>query len=103
VRFGGPALMPLLSTAARTALAAGLAGGLSWWALGAYADPAPPGLPGALLRLVVGGSVYGAAALVAIRLLDDGPIRELLGDLTSRASRVLGRLRGPGRGNGSPS
>jgi putative peptidoglycan lipid II flippase len=76
---GGPALAPLLASAARGLLIAGLAG--------AAAIPflhGGPGLAGALLDLARGGAVYGAVALGLVFLFGDEPLRDSVRRLTRR-------------------
>lgn len=82
-RTGSPALPALLGTGARAALVALLAAGPTGLLLGALGER----LPWAFGRLLVGGALYAALAVVALRWLGDPPLR-------AGIERLWGRIRG---------
>jgi putative peptidoglycan lipid II flippase len=91
LRFGGPDLLPLLSTGLR-----GLAGS---GAASLAAVQVQSGLPGSgFSDLVLGGAAFGVVALAAGWGLGDAATREAL---RSGFSRVKRRLSGPGGRDGS--
>ena len=89
VRFGGPRLRPLLSTALRTGLAAGLAGFCVGWV------PAIdlPVLGPVWGRLLVGGGLFALLSLTGILVVGDEAMKDALATLTrgrlgTRAAKI---------------
>jgi putative peptidoglycan lipid II flippase len=78
LRFGGPDLLPVVSTALRTGMAATVAGAC------ALALPAIdlPVLGAAWGRLLVGGSLFAVASLAGILVVGDEAMRDALATLT---------------------
>jgi putative peptidoglycan lipid II flippase len=83
----GPPLWPVVTTGLRAAVGAALAGIATVGALNALPLPPPGSAVTALLRLAAGGVVYAAAALVAVQLLGDAPMRSMLRHMLHRLRR----------------
>lgn len=90
LRFGGPALLPLLDSALRAAVVAAVAAlaarQVQW---GGFSKSE------ALLDLAVGGGVFAALALAGVFTVGDAPTRAAV---RQHLARVAVRLRGGGRG-----
>ncbi len=78
LRFGGPAVAPLIATLARSLAIAGVAGALSL-ALPAFDLPM---LGAAWGRLLSAGLLYGLAAIAGAMLLGDDPMKAAVATLT---------------------
>lgn len=75
---GGPPLWPVVTTGLRALAGAALAGVVTAGALNALPLPPPASAAAALLSLAVGGAIYAAAALAAVQLFGDPPMRAML-------------------------
>jgi putative peptidoglycan lipid II flippase len=85
IRFGGPALLPLLTTALRALVVGGIAGGAGWlvlelggWRLNAYT------------ALFLGGSISGLTAMAAIWAVGDSLMRSLLASVMRHVPGLRG-------------
>jgi hypothetical protein len=88
-RYGGPALWPLLDTAARSTIVGVLAGAAG--SLGAHAASINGGV---WFQLVVGGIVFALVAGPGFRLLGDAAMRDTLASIGERLFAGRGGSRG---------
>jgi putative peptidoglycan lipid II flippase len=78
LRFGGPEMVPVFSTALRTGIAAALAAVCAW----AVPPIELPLLGAAWGRLLVGGALYAVVSLGGILVVGDDAMRDALATLT---------------------
>ncbi len=90
-RTAAPDLLALAETSVRSFAIVTPAGLAALASLQALADSAH----GAFVALLVGGAVYGAVALVGVRLIGDGPMRSGIDRVLERVRRGLRRSRRP--------